>query len=84
MILNHHVGMAIVAPVLGVEHHALERSLGEWLSPVPVRLALVAELLDIIQKQRINEMLISAVCDETAEAPTFPRGRNSARRIDHL
>jgi hypothetical protein len=27
---------------------------------VPVRLALVAERLDIVQKQRIDEMLISA------------------------
>lgn len=60
VILDHKIGVAIVASVLSVEHHSLERSLSQGLSPVPVRLALVAERLDIVQKQRIDEMLISA------------------------
>lgn len=56
MILDYQVGVAVVAPVLGVEHHSLKRPLREWLSPVPVGLALVAERLYVFQEQWINEV----------------------------
>lgn len=35
VILDHKIGVAIVAPVLSVEHHALERSLSEGCRQCP-------------------------------------------------